>query len=45
MFMVAGTQADQTKNNKIVVMKLSQLSRTKVNEDDDDGAIILGRYY
>ncbi|EFA83162.1 glutamate-rich WD repeat-containing protein 1 [Heterostelium album PN500] len=36
MYMVAGTQADQAKNNKILVMKVSSLCKTKHDEDDSD---------
>jgi ribosome assembly protein RRB1 len=33
-YIVAGTQADKPHNNKLVVMKLSQLHKTRV---DDEG--------
>lgn len=37
-YVVTGTQADVPTNNKLVVMKMSQLSRTlkEENSDDDD---------
>ncbi|EGG20186.1 glutamate-rich WD repeat-containing protein 1 [Cavenderia fasciculata] len=38
MYMVAGTQADQAKNNRILVMKISELHKTKHDEDEDDDA-------
>eukprot|EP01128_Nolandella_sp_AFSM9_P007428 TRINITY_DN4067_c0_g1_i1.p1 TRINITY_DN4067_c0_g1~~TRINITY_DN4067_c0_g1_i1.p1 ORF type:complete len:507 (+),score=111.10 TRINITY_DN4067_c0_g1_i1:30-1523(+) len=42
MYLAAGTQASQRNKNKIVVMKLSQLCRTRVDDDEyDDGAIVL----
>lgn len=34
-YIAAGTQADTAENNKIIVMKLTQLVRTK--GDDDSG--------
>ncbi len=34
-YIAAGTQADTTDNNKIIIMKLTQLVRTK--GDDDSG--------
>eukprot|EP00128_Syssomonas_multiformis_P011241 Colp12_sorted_trinity150504_noHs@13926 len=34
-YMVAGTQADQPQNNKVMVMKMSNLVKTLVNEDDE----------
>jgi ribosome assembly protein RRB1 len=36
MYLAAGTQADRAANNKILVMKCSQLHRT--THDDDEGA-------
>ncbi|KAF2078067.1 hypothetical protein CYY_000618 [Polysphondylium violaceum] len=36
MYMVAGTQADEAKNNKIYIMKASSLHKTKHDEDDSD---------
>ncbi|EGC37091.1 hypothetical protein DICPUDRAFT_30837 [Dictyostelium purpureum] len=36
MYLVAGTQADEPKNNKIIVMKAKQLHKTKHDEDDSD---------
>jgi ribosome assembly protein RRB1 len=39
MYLVAGTQADRASNNKLVVMKLTQLHRTKHDEDEDDAEL------
>eukprot|EP01133_Synstelium_polycarpum_P011519 gene11519-13438_t len=39
MYMVSGTQADQAKNNKVLVMKVSSLYRTKHDEDDSDAEV------
>ncbi|KYR00943.1 glutamate-rich WD repeat-containing protein 1 [Tieghemostelium lacteum] len=36
MYMVAGTQADEPKNNKILIMKLSSLHKTKYDDIDSD---------
>eukprot|EP01087_Luapelamoeba_hula_P022864 TRINITY_DN8303_c0_g1_i1.p1 TRINITY_DN8303_c0_g1~~TRINITY_DN8303_c0_g1_i1.p1 ORF type:complete len:540 (-),score=118.78 TRINITY_DN8303_c0_g1_i1:623-2203(-) len=36
MYLVAGTQADQAQNNKIFVLKASQLHRTKNDDKDSD---------
>jgi len=41
MYLIAGTQADELRNNEIQIMKLSQLHKTKksgqqLNEDDSD---------
>ncbi|GAM25138.1 hypothetical protein SAMD00019534_083130, partial [Acytostelium subglobosum LB1] len=36
MYMVSGTQADQAKNNKVLVMKVSSLYKTKHDEADSD---------
>ncbi|KAI9016070.1 WD40-repeat-containing domain protein [Hyaloraphidium curvatum] len=36
MYMVAGSQADKAKDNRIYVMKLSQLHRNKENDGEDD---------
>lgn len=35
-YMVTGTQAEKAKDNKIIVMKMSSLCKTLVNEDDDE---------
>jgi ribosome assembly protein RRB1 len=35
-YMVTGSQADTVKNNSLYVMKLSQLHRTKHDNDDSD---------
>lgn len=39
MYLVAGTQADRAHNNKIVMMKLSQMHKTKHDAEDS------GTYY
>mmetsp|Transcript_15569 Transcript_15569/g.30132 ORF Transcript_15569/g.30132 Transcript_15569/m.30132 type:complete len:203 (-) Transcript_15569:140-748(-) len=39
MLMVAGTQADETRNNRLLILKLSDMHRTRkdrLDEDDDD---------
>jgi hypothetical protein len=35
MYMVAGSQAERAKDNKIYVMKMSQMHRNKDDENDD----------
>lgn len=35
MYLVTGTQADRPSRNKLLVMKLSQLAKTKHDDDDD----------
>lgn len=35
-YVVAGTQADNAINNQLLIMKMSQLSRTKHDDSDDD---------
>ncbi|KAI8813638.1 WD40-repeat-containing domain protein [Cladochytrium replicatum] len=35
-YIVAGTQAERRKDNKIYVMKVSQLHRTKTDDDDEE---------
>jgi len=41
MYAVCGTQADQPSNNKVTVMKMSEMHRTskgkKADEDENDG--------
>ena len=34
---MAGTQASGVKNNKIYMLKVSQLCKTKHDDDDEDG--------
>ena len=36
MYLVAGTQADQSQNNEIQIMKLSQLHKSRKANDNDD---------
>ena len=36
LYAVAGTQADRAANNKVMLLKLSQLSKTREKDDDDD---------
>ena len=36
MFLVAGTQAEERKENKIVVFKAYDLNKTKYDKDEDD---------
>eukprot|EP00002_Diphylleia_rotans_P026183 TRINITY_DN520_c0_g1_i2.p1 TRINITY_DN520_c0_g1~~TRINITY_DN520_c0_g1_i2.p1 ORF type:complete len:490 (-),score=126.08 TRINITY_DN520_c0_g1_i2:297-1766(-) len=36
LYMVAGTQASRANQNKILLMKMSDLHRTKYDEDDED---------
>ena len=39
MYLVAGTQADNKNNNSVMLMKLSDMCKTKEDfESDDDGA-------
>ncbi|RKP26167.1 WD40-repeat-containing domain protein [Syncephalis pseudoplumigaleata] len=34
-YLVAGTQADKSKNNELIVMKMAQLHRTRYDDDED----------
>ncbi|KAM9979681.1 hypothetical protein ACTFIZ_005927 [Dictyostelium cf. discoideum] len=36
MYLVAGTQADEAKNNKVIIMKAKQLHKTKHDDEDSD---------
>lgn len=36
MYVVSGTQADRPSNNRIYVMKMSSLHRTKHDDDEND---------
>jgi hypothetical protein len=37
MYLVAGTQAERDSDNSIMLMKLSDMSKTKEEDSDDDG--------
>ena len=39
MLLVTGSQADRSDRNKITLLKLSDVHKTKLNHDDDEGTL------